>query len=215
VAKPYPAPAAPRPRGRPGKRKLILDAAIRVFARMGYHGARISDIAREAGIAYGLVYHYFRNKEEILGSIFQERWGTFLGALESIQKQDAGVREKLAVLSALVLGAYRLRPDWVKVLVLEIQRSSRFAEPGQQRAVSQLFQGVEAILREGREKGELRRDVDVEVASMMFVGALEIAVTSLVLGVTRIEEREGEESYCRRVGETVVDVFWNGVREQR
>ena len=71
-------------RTRSDKRARILDAAIRVFARAGYHGARVSDIAREAGIAYGLVYHYFRNKEEILASAFEERWGGFLAIVEAI-----------------------------------------------------------------------------------------------------------------------------------
>jgi TetR/AcrR family fatty acid metabolism transcriptional regulator len=182
---------------------------------VGYHGARVSDIAREAGIAYGLVYHYFRNKEEILGQVFEERWSGFLEAVESIRKRDEGTREQLESVAGLVLGAYQLRPEWVKVLVLEIQRSSRFAEPGQQRAVKRLFQSVAQILRNGQERGELRPDVDADVASMIFLGALEIAVTSLVLGVTRIEDAESPEAYCRRVGATVVDVFMNGVSENR
>lgn len=211
VAKLHPVSEAPRPRGRPGKRKLILDAAIRVFARVGYHGARVSDIAREAGIAYGLVYHYFRNKEEILGQVFEERWGAFLEAVETVGKREEPTRDQLVSVAGLVLGAYQLRPEWVKVLVLEIQRSSRFAEPGQLRAVSRLFQSVAQILRRGQERGELRGDVDPDVASMIFLGALEIAVTSLVLGVVRIDEGESPESYCRRVGATVVDVFMNGV----
>ncbi|MGH0031255.1 MAG: TetR/AcrR family transcriptional regulator [Myxococcota bacterium] len=208
------APEAP-PRGRPGKRELILAAAIRVFARTGYHGARVSDIASEAGIAYGLVYHYFRNKEEILTSIFEQRWGAFLAAVEEVGKGRGTTREKLVSIAALVLGAYQVRPDWVKVLVLEIQRSEHFTEPGQLRAVSRLFQSVARILRDGQDRGELRRDVDADIASTMFLGALEIAVTSLVLGVTRIGEDESEEAYCSRVGETVVDVFTNGASHCR
>lgn len=213
MAKLHPTTEDPRPRGRPGKRKLILDAAIRVFARVGTHEARVSDIAREAGIAYGLVYHYFRNKDEILGQVFEQRWGAFLDAVESVQKLDAGVRDKLVSIAALVLGAYQVRPDWVKVLVLEIQRSRRFTEPDQLRAVSGLFQSVAQILRDGQERHELRPELDADVASMMFLGALEIAVTSLVLGITRVGEGESEASYCRRVGDTVVDVFMNGVKQ--
>ena len=117
--------------------------------------------------------------------------------------------------ASLVLGAYQIHPDWVKVLVLEIQRSSRFAEPGQQRAVSRLLLLVAGILREGQEAGDLRRNLDPELASSVFMGALEIAVTSLVLGVTRIGEHESEEQYCRRVGLSVVDVFLNGVSESK
>ena len=201
----------PRLRGRPGKRKLILDAALRVFARVGFHRARVSDIAREAGIAYGLVYHYFRNKDEILATIFEERWTAFLDAVEQVDASPVPAREKLATIANLILGAWQVRPEWVKVLVLEIQRSSRFAEPFQLRAVSRLFQLVAGILREGQARGELRGDVDPETASRVFLGALEMAVTSLVLEVTRIGDGESAEQYCRRVGQSVVDVFLNGV----
>jgi len=80
---------------RSDKRARILDAAITVFARSGYHGARVSDIAREAGIAYGLVYHYFRNKEEILASAFEERWGDFLAVVDAIAQGGQPARQKL------------------------------------------------------------------------------------------------------------------------
>ena len=211
VAKLQPIAGPPQPRGRPGKRKLILEAALRVFARVGFHRARVSDIAREAGIAYGLVYHYFRNKDAILGTIFEERWTGFLDAVEAVVDSEAPAREKLGGVANLVLGAYQVRPEWVKVLVLEIQRSSRFSEPGQLRAVHRLFQLVAQILREGQQAGELRADFDAEVASSVFIGALEVAVTSLVLGVKRIDEHESLERYCRRVGLSVVEVFLNGV----
>jgi hypothetical protein len=100
----------------------------------------------------------------------------------------------------------------VKVLVLEIQRSSRFAEPSQIRAVGRLFQTVARVLREGQAAGEVRRDLDPEIASTVFIGGLELVITSLVLEVTRIDARESEEEYCARVARTVVDVFFNGAR---
>src|SRR5262245_27023282 len=156
------ASGAARPRR--DKRSLILDAAIKVFARKGYHGSRISDIAREADIAYGLVYHYFKNKEEILHTIFEERWSGFLEAVEEIAGRDVSTADKLVSVAALILNAYRVRPEWVKVLVLEIQRSSRFAEPGQLRAVGALFQSVARILRAGQKAGELRAELDPDVA---------------------------------------------------
>ncbi len=64
------------------KRRNILDAAIRVFARQGFHSTRVSDIADEAGVAYGLVYHYFDSKEEVLNELFSERWSLLLAAIE-------------------------------------------------------------------------------------------------------------------------------------
>jgi len=213
------------------KRAVILEAAIRVFARSGYHGSRIADIASEAGIAYGLVYHYFKNKEEILSSIFEERWGAFLDTLEQIAGQPTPARTRLEQVAMVILGGHHVRPEWVKVLVLEIQRSSRFARPDQIRAVGRLFQIVARILREGQERGELRMDVDPDVACYVFIGALEIVITGVVLKVIqpetapdgapaekfarvaelpgRDERREG--AYYERVGRTVVDIFLNGV----
>jgi len=205
--------AAPDGSARRDKRNHILDAAIAVFARLGYHGARVSDIAREAGIAYGLVYHYFKNKEEILNTIFEERWSGFLEAVEGIVEAQRPTQDKLVSIAALMLNAHRLRPEWVKVLVLEIQRSSRFAEPGQIRAVGRFFQLIERLVRDGQEAGELRRDVDAEVASYVFVGALEIVITARVLDVLRVEEA-AEASYYEKVACTVADIFLRGLGQE-
>jgi AcrR family transcriptional regulator len=196
-------------RARSAKRARILDAAIAVFARTGYHDARVSDIAREAGIAYGLVYHYFRNKEEILETIFEERWNGFVETVEAIAESPKCAEEKLEAIAALILGAYRLRRDWVKVFVLEIQRSSRFAEPGQLRAVGRFFQAVAKILRAGQAQGELRGDLDPDVAGYVFVGGLEIVITALVLGVIR-ESDADPEAYAPKVARTVVEIFLRG-----
>jgi TetR/AcrR family fatty acid metabolism transcriptional regulator len=195
---------------RPEKRDLILEAAITVFARMGYHGARVSDIAREAGIAYGLVYHYFKNKEEILRTIFDERWSGFLEGLEGIADSAGTTENKLVSVAALMLNAYRLRPEWVKVLVLEIQRSSRFAEPSQQRAIGGLVQVIARLVREGQGNGELRGDMDPEVASYLFIGGLEIIITARVLDVLKIEPG-AEQEYYQKVARTVVEVFLHGL----
>jgi AcrR family transcriptional regulator len=194
------------------KREAILDAAIQVFARRGYHGSRVSDIAREAGIAYGLVYHYFRNKEEILRSIFEERWSGFLEAVEAIAASDTSAQDKLLSVAALILNAYRLRPAWVKVLVLEIQRSSRVSDPGQIRAVGRFFQLVARILRSGQESGELRRDLDPDVACYVFIGALELVITSLVLQVIRLDETGADaREYYGKVARTVVEICLHGL----
>ena len=89
------------------KRRLILDAAVRVFARQGFHHCRVSDVADEAGVAYGLVYHYFDSKEEILNTLFLERWQVMLDAIAEIDTRDVEVREKLPSLANRVPDAYR------------------------------------------------------------------------------------------------------------
>ena len=204
--------SSPETPARRDKRAAILGAAVRVFARTGYHKARVSDIAEEAGIAYGLVYHYFKNKEEVLNTVFQQRWGAFLDAVETIERSSVSTREKLRGVSSLILSAYRRRPDWVKVLILEIQRSSRFAEPGQIQAVGRLFQLVAAMLRKGQEAGEVRDDLDPAVACYVLIGGLELAITSCVLEVIKLDDDESAAGrYFDKVSHTVVEVFLNGV----
>src|ERR671910_337322 len=97
------------------RRRQILDAAVRVFARQGFHACRVSDIADEAGVAYGLVYHYFRSKEEVLDTLFTERWDILLQVIRDADAQDANVRDKLRTIAAFILDSYRHDPDLMKV----------------------------------------------------------------------------------------------------
>jgi TetR/AcrR family fatty acid metabolism transcriptional regulator len=203
--------AKPESRSRRDRRNQIVDAAISVFARSGFHRARVSDIAAEAGIAYGLVYHYFKNKEEILNTIFEERWTGFLEAVENIADSPGSTEEKLVGITAMILGAYRVNPEWVKVLVLEIQRSSRFSEPGQIRAVGRLFGAVARVLRDGQAKGEVRGDLDPDIACYIVVGGLEIVVTGLVLDVIEVDSKQAESEYYSKVAATVVEIFLRGL----
>jgi AcrR family transcriptional regulator len=210
AATPETAEAGPAASARGAKREHILEAAIRVFARRGYHGARVSDIAAEADIAYGLVYHYFKNKEEILRTIFEERWNAFLRVVDQIADGPGPAIDKLHAVAGVILYAYRRRPDWVKVLVFEIQRSSRFSEPEQIRAVGRLFGSVARVVRAGQESGELRGDIDAQLACLAFVGALETMITSQVLGHTRLPDGPAASDDCSV--QAVVELFLGGLR---
>src|SRR5215475_13650264 len=97
------------------KRRVILDAAVRVFARQGFHTCRVSDIADDAGVAYGLVYHYFSSKEEILDTLFLERWDVMLGAIAEADASGDTPREKLHAIAAFIIDSYRHDPDLMKV----------------------------------------------------------------------------------------------------
>ena len=86
--------AARNPQAAADKRRLILDAAVRVFARQGFNQCRVSDIADEAGVAYGLVYHYFRSKDEVLDTLFLERWNVLLDVDPRARRQRAAGRAR-------------------------------------------------------------------------------------------------------------------------
>lgn len=207
-------PQVPNERSRQGadKRKLILDSAIKVFADKGYHGTRISDIARQAEIAYGLVYHYFKNKEDILDAIFFERWGGFIEAVEAVARNGRPLEARLLAIAEIILSSYRERSEWVKVLVFEIQRSQRFADPSRVKAVGQLTSAIAGMLREGQANGELRQDLDPDLACYIFIGGLDIVVTSRILELFPVEGDEG--AYFGQIAQTVVDLFLNGMVRQ-
>src|SRR4051794_30202374 len=101
------------------RRRQILDAAIRVFARQGFHSCRVSDIADEAGVAYGLVYHYFDSKDQVLNELFHERWSLMLAAIEEADRTGGGARGKLGAVAGFLFGLLRPDPGLVKGVNLE------------------------------------------------------------------------------------------------
>ena len=105
------------------RRQGILDAAVRVFARKGFHTCRVGDIAEEAGVAHGLLYHYFASKDEVLETIFRENWGPVGAAIEVLAESDEPAGEQLRKIAEVMLHGWRRDPDAVRVLVREISRS--------------------------------------------------------------------------------------------
>ena len=106
------------------KRRVILDAAMRVFARQGFHTCRVSDIADEAGVAYGLVYHYFSSKDEILDTMFLERWNVMLAAIAEADRSERSPRDKLGAIAGFIVDSYRYEPELMKVIVVEVTRAA-------------------------------------------------------------------------------------------
>lgn len=165
---------------RDGRRKQILQAAARVFADRGYHGARISDVAEEAGVAYGLVYHYFGNKEGLLREIFESNWRFFAKAIEQIATVDASSQEKLRQIVEFIVNAFEVAPYVVKVLVLEFGRSSRLGDALDEPDVNRVFRAVFSIFKDASRRGELDAACDPWALTVLFLGALESTLASFV-----------------------------------
>jgi TetR/AcrR family transcriptional regulator, fatty acid metabolism regulator protein len=162
------------------KRRLILDAAVRVFARKGYHTSRVGDIAEEAGVAHGLLYHYFASKEELLETVFRETWRELLDAFARVAESDEPAREQLRQVAAILLRSWRRDPDLVRVLVREVGRSQTL--PARVEEIGSVFLAIEEIVARGRADGTFRSDVPTNVASWIFYGAIEEILTGWVLG---------------------------------
>jgi TetR/AcrR family transcriptional regulator, fatty acid metabolism regulator protein len=155
------------------KRRVILDAAMRVFARQGFHHCRVSDIADEAGVAYGLVYHYFKSKDEVLNELFTERWSLLLAAIDEVDAQDVPARDKLRAVANFIVESYRHEPELMKVIIVEVTRAANSFGRTHLPEISQAYEKIAKIVADGQERGEFRRDVDPLFASMWFYGAIE------------------------------------------
>jgi len=197
-----------RSTGQEDKRRLILDAAVRVFARKGYHTSRVGDIAEEAGVAHGLLYHYFRSKEELLETIFRETWRDVLDAVRAVEETDESARDRLAGIAKILLRAWRRDPDLVRVLVREVTRSSHLQERIDE--IGAAFAGLERIIARGQQEGEFRSDLDARMASYVFYGALEEILTGWVLG----QLEDGDEAIAL-AEQTVVEVICGGLAADR
>ena len=175
------------------KRRLILRAAITVFARSGYHTSRVSDVAKEAGVAYGLVYHYFGSKEDLLETVFRRTWSRMLEAVEEVEQSETTAREQIAGVARIVLGAWEVDPELVQVLVREVARSPQLGREVDE--IAHAFQALERIVVRGQERGELRTDVEPRLAAWILYGALEEILTGWVFerlpdGADEVERAE-------------------------
>jgi TetR/AcrR family transcriptional regulator, fatty acid metabolism regulator protein len=155
------------------KRRQILDAAVRVFARQGFHSTRVSDIADEAGVAYGLVYHYFSSKDQVLNELFTERWSLLLAAIEEADREGRSAREKLEAVAAFIVDSYRHDPELMKVIIVEVTRAANSFGRTHLAEISKAYDGIAKIVADGQQSGAFRADIDPRFASMSFYGAIE------------------------------------------
>ena len=188
-----------RPVARPTRRgaatrERIIEAATEVFARRGVHGTRVADIAERAGVAYGLVYHHFRNKEEILSAIFAERWAQYVAYLEEVAGMPLSFRERMARLVHFWVETYRVETDLMTVMINEITRSYEFLESHDITAVLVAFDPIERIIAEGRESGQVRATVDARLATYAVLGVAEMVLTGYVIGSL---PRSDQAAYAR------------------
>jgi TetR/AcrR family transcriptional regulator, fatty acid metabolism regulator protein len=186
------------------KRRQILDAAVRVFARSGYHSCRVGDITEEAGVAHGLLYHYFKSKDEVLEAVFRDAWGDVLEAFKGIEDSDETPREQLGHVAAILLRSWRRDPDLVRVLVREIGRSPQVQTKVDE--LGQAFTTIERIVARGQREGAFRTDLDARLLSWIFYGGIEEILTGWVLG----QLPDGDEDVAR-AERTVVDVICEGM----
>jgi TetR/AcrR family fatty acid metabolism transcriptional regulator len=188
------------------KRRLILDAAVRVFARQGFHTCRVSDIADEAGVAYGLVYHYFQSKDEVLDTLFLERWNVMLDAIRETDAQAIPARDKLHAIASFIIESYRHDPELMKVIIVEVTRAANSFGAVHLAKISEAYGQISGIVEQAQRRGEFRDTVSAQFAAMAFYGAIEQVLTGWIFGTLD----EGDEAY-ERAKDYVVETICDGL----
>ncbi len=177
------------------KRRQILDAAIRVFARQGFHSTRVADIADEAGVAYGLVYHYFKSKDEVLNELFSERWSLLLAAIdEADASTELTPRAKLEAAAGFIVESYRHNPELMKVIIVEVTRAANSFGRTHLAEIRRAYDSIARIVAEGQESGDFRGDIDPAFASMAFYGAIEQLLSGWIFELIPASDTDFEQA---------------------
>ncbi len=194
-----------KPRAGDEKRRQLLEAAVRVFARKGFHGSRVGDIAEEAGVAHGLLYHYFESKDQVLEAVFRENWSVLQARVAAVEATDEPAADQLRHIAAIILRTWLHLPDVVRVVVREFGRSPELAA-----RIGELAQPIEVIARvieRGVERGEFRPDVDPRLAATVVYGSIDELLTAWVLD--RLPAGEADVGAAQR---TLLEVSLDGLR---
>jgi TetR/AcrR family fatty acid metabolism transcriptional regulator len=185
-----------------GKREKILEAAVRVFSAKGFFASRVSDVAAAAGIADGTVYLYFRSKDDILVSLFDELMSEHLAAARKELEGVEEVRARLKIMADHHLGMLGKSPELAVVFQVELRQSTKFMELFTASWLMAYFDLIEETIERGQRAGTIRKDLPRKLAAHAFFGSLDALVTSWVLSRNAFDLSE--------MGGALVELFLTG-----
>ena len=166
----------------PDKPQNIIEAAVRVFARKGYYNSRVSDIAREAGIAAGTIYLYFKTKDDILVTLFRDKMADFVDTVRKAIAVEPDAASKVRRLVSLHFRILEDNPDLAEVVQVELRQGQKFFRGASSQEIGAYFALIGSVLEEGVAEGRFRSGLPVKVATKMLFGAMDQVATSWVLG---------------------------------
>ncbi len=192
------------------KRRAILDAAVRVFAERGFNHCRVSDIADEAGVAYGLVYHYFKSKDGILDEVFLERWGLMLEVIQAAHDDpELTPREKLTKVAAFIVESYVRQPEVMQVVIVEVTRQANTFGRRHWAKIQEAHAGIARIVASAQERGELRPDIPAALAGIVFYGGIEQLLTAWIFDLMPAEREDRDAAV-----DGLIETIFGGLRVQ-
>src|SRR5213080_3644015 len=193
----------PQRNGAAGKREAILRAATRVFARNGYFNSKVADIAAAAGVADGTVYLYFKSKEEILHSIFDQNMAEAIDAARKLTEKLSDPREKLRRIAALHLERLGADRDLAVVFQVELRGSTKFMEEFTAAGFAEYLGLLHAIFAEGQRAGVFRKELNPKIAAKILFGALDEMATNWIISKRHYQ--------LEPMADIVMDIFLNGI----
>jgi TetR/AcrR family transcriptional regulator, fatty acid metabolism regulator protein len=188
------------------KRELILRAAISVFAHNGYFNSKVADIAREAGVADGTVYLYFKSKEEILHSIFDRSVDRAVADARQEVESISDPREKLRRIAHLHLERLGDDRDLAVVFQVELRGSTKFMQEFSAAGFAEYLALIRTTFEEGQRAGMFRADLNAKIVAKVLFGALDEMATNWILSKRRYK--------LAPMADQVLDIFLNGVNAQ-
>ena len=192
------------------KQAVIFDAALKVFRQKGFHKARVADIAMEAGISYGLVYHYYHNKEGLFNTILNQWWADLYQLLEETQKGGDDLQRQLRKIILYFLDTYQNKPDLIHIFINEISRSSSNLKTRLE-YFKKFMAITEGIMSGGQKTGILRQDIEAHYLTYIFLGAMETFISVMVYGEQKIKNDAQKE----RITHSLMEVFLNGANRTK
>lgn len=190
------------------KQAAIFTAACRVFRKNGFHRARMADIAQEAGISYGLVYHYFKSKSDLFDALIEEWWQGLEKLTSAMTGALVPIKEKLGAVAEYFLDQYEQRPDLVHLFITEFSRATANLTPERLRRFKGLMDKTESFIKEAQEQGEVRRDLKARYLTYFFLGSLEALLSTMVLENQPLKSRDLKE----RLSRALITMFFEGAR---
>ena len=191
---------------RTSKEALIVDAALKIFKQKGLHRARMSDISKKARISYGLVYHYFKNKEDLFEAILNRWWQGLFEVMAKIRAEHREAPLELRGIIDYFMDTYQDHPDLVNIFVTEISRSTTNLTAKRLKNFQEFMSLTDGIMVEGQKAGVLRKDFKARYLTYIFLGSLETFISAMVLVDQKIKGNRQKE----RITESILEVFLNG-----
>jgi len=193
--------------GKNQKQGMIIDAALEVFRERGFANARMADIARRAGVSYGLVYHYFGSKEVLFEIIVESWWNALYTMMNTEISSKENIQDKLVNVIKFFLDTYGQNPNLMSIFVSEVCRSSVYhTEEGLSKFLK-FFSLCELIMVQGQESGFLDKEIPPHHLTYIFYGAIETFISVMVLGKEPLTRKRQE-----RATNAILKVFIDGAR---